>query len=254
MTRNVDDIHSFDTGFVRAMERLEKADLSDENKQIINKFVIGLRREELAKSTILGYLNYITRTAMQLRSYNIEKPLTEITQDDFDLLMMRLEDEHGMKPGTIRTYKKMIKKFFRVLGDGEQPKWVQKLKLKSIETPVQPHDLLTKEELDKMMDACKHPRDKAMIAVLADSGMRIGALASCRIKHAEFNQYGAILYISQTSKSKKTTAAKGIPLTWSTGFLNQWIAVHPLKNDRCYASTLIILTKRLTIISTRSMV
>lgn len=213
------------------MERLEKADLSDENKQIINKFVIGLRREELAKSTILGYLNYITRTALQLRSYNIEKPLTDITQDDFDLLMMRLEDEHGMRPGTIRTYKKMIKKFFRVLGDGEQPKWVQKLKLKSIETPVQPHDLLTKEELDKMMDACKHPRDKAMIAVLADSGMRIGALASCRIKHAEFNQYGAILYISQTSKSKKTTAAKGIPLTWSTGFLNQWIAVHPLKNE-----------------------
>ncbi|WP_250868611.1 hypothetical protein [Methanococcoides seepicolus] len=82
--------------------------------------------------------------------------------------MMRLEDEHGMKPGTIRTYKKMIKKFFHVLGNGEQPKWVQKLKLKSIETPVQPHDLLTKEELDKMMDACKHPRDKAMIAVLAE--------------------------------------------------------------------------------------
>ena len=61
--------------------------------------------------------------------------------------------------------------------------------------------------------------------------MRVGALASCRIKNVEFNQYGAIIYISKTSRSKKTAAPKGIPITWSTGYLNQWLSVHPMQND-----------------------
>ena len=55
--------------------------------------------------------------------------------------------------------------------------------------------------------------------------MIVGALASCRIKNVEFNQYGAIIYISKTSRSKKTAAPKGIPITWSTGYLNQWLFV-----------------------------
>jgi integrase len=92
-------------------------------------------------------------------------------------------------------------------------------------------DLLTQKEFDTLMDACRHPRDKAIVAVLADSGMRVGALASCRIKNVEFNQYGAVIYLSKTGRANKTTAAKGIPITWSTGYLNQWLAIHPLKDD-----------------------
>jgi len=59
----------------------------------------------------------------------------------------------------------------------------------------------------------------------------VEALAFCRIKNVEFNQYGAIIYISKTSRSKKTAAPKGIPITWSTGYLNQWLSVHPLQGD-----------------------
>jgi len=39
---------------------------------------------------------------------------------------------------------------------------------------------------------------------MLDSGMRVGVLASTRVKNVEFNQYGAIIYISKTSSSKKT--------------------------------------------------
>jgi len=87
------------------------------------------------------------------------------------------------------------------------------------------------KEVDKLLGACRHLRNKAFIAVMLDSGMRGEALASCRIKNVEFNQYGAIVYISKTGKSKKTATPKGIPITWSTGYLNQWLSVHPMQND-----------------------
>ena len=124
----------------------------------------------------------------------------------------------------------MIKKFFRWSTGGNPPKWVMDLKLKTIESPVQPSDILNKDEFTQLLEGCRHPRDKAIIAVLADGGMRVGALASCRVKNVEFNQYGARIYLSKT-RVNKTTPAKGLPLTWSAGYLNQWLAVHPFHED-----------------------
>jgi len=231
MTKSVDDIHSSDSGFVQAMERLRKADIGQDNIDLLEKFVVSCRHEGLAKSTITGYVNYSTRMLSYLRDIGINKDIIELDQMDFEKLVMHLEDEKGLSQGGIRNYKKFVKKFMRWYHDDEPPKWVKNIKLKSLATPVQPQDLLTQEEFDKLIEACRHPRDKAFITVLADSGMRIGALASCRIKNVDFNQYGAIIYVSSTSRSKKNMNAKGIPITWSTGYLNQWLAVHPLKDD-----------------------
>jgi integrase len=231
MTKSVDDVHSIDSGFVQAMRRLRNANIGRYNIEILEKFVISCRHEELAKSTITGYINYSTRMLTYFQDIGIEKDITDIDQMDFENLVMYLEDVKELSPGGIRNYKKFVKKFMRWYHNDEPPKWVKNLKLKNFTNQVQPSDLLTQEEFDRLLAACRHPRDVALIAVLADSGMRIGALLSCRIKNVVFNQYGAIIYISSTSRSKKNAEAKGIPLTWSTGKLNQWLAVHPLKDE-----------------------
>jgi len=231
MTQNVDDVHSYDTGFIKAMERLESAPTSQINKDKIKGFVMNCRTEKLAKSTITNYLNLLTRMTARLKETGFNKNLDELEQNDFDKLQLHLEDVKKICAGEIRNYKKVTKKFFSWLGNGEPPKWVSKIKLENIDSTVQPSDLLTQADIDKLLAACRHPRNKAFIAVMLDSGMRVGALASTRVKNVEINQYGAILYISKTSRSKKTAAPKGIPITWSTGYLNQWLAVHPMKDD-----------------------
>ncbi len=231
MTRNVDDIHCYDSGFINAMARLEGAATSQKNKELINGFVMDCRRDELAKSTTTNYLNLLTRMTERLKETGYTKNLGELDQSDFDKLLLHLE-VRGISTGEIRNYKKVLKKFFRWKTGDDLPKWVDRLKLKSVDSTVQPSDLLTQSDIDKMLAACRHPRNKAFIAVLLDSGMRVGALASTRIKNVEFNQTGAIIYISKTSKSNKSTAPKGIPLIWSAGFLNQWLAIHPLKDNR----------------------
>lgn len=230
MTRNVDDIHCYDSGFINAMARLEGAATSQKNKELIKGFVMECRRDELAKSTTTNYLNLLTRMTERLKETGYINNLDELDQPDFDKLLLHLE-VRGISTGEIRNYKKVLKKFFRWKTEDDLPRWVDRLKLKSVDCTVQPSDLLTQSDIDKMLKACRHPRNKAFIAVLLDSGMRVGALASTRIKNVEFKQSGAIIYISKTSKSKKSTAPKGIPLIWSAGFLNQWLAIHPLKDD-----------------------
>lgn len=61
--------------------------------------------------------------------------------------------------------------------------------------------------------------------------MRIGVLASCRIKNVVSNEYGCMIYISETSRSKKIATSKGLLLTWSSGYLQQWLAIHPLREE-----------------------
>lgn len=236
---NVDDVHGFEIRYQQAIDKLQKLDTNSRNKELIQNFVIACRREGISKSTMISYIEHGKRLIERFSEIGIVKPIDEINSFDFDRVLVYLEDEYlgryrgqkGLSRNSLRNYKKFIKKFHRWLGNGIQPEWVQKLQLEAIETHVQPSDLLTKEEFDKLLNSCNHPRDKALVSVLCDSGMRIGALASCRIKDVVFNRYGAIIYISKSSKSKKTTKPKGIPITWSTGYLNQWLAVHPEREN-----------------------
>ncbi|ABE53156.1 site-specific integrase [Methanococcoides burtonii] len=168
----------------------------------------------------------------RLKNIGYIDDLDKLNQNTFDDLLFHLEDNCDISKGEIRNYKKCVKKFFKTIMDEDDvPRWVHSLKLKSIETPVQPSDLPTKEEVTSMLEACTNARDRAFLAILCDAGLRVGALASCRIKNVESNQYGSMIYISTTSRSKKTTPAKGLPLTWSSGYLQQWMAVHPLRED-----------------------
>jgi integrase/recombinase XerD len=230
MTKSVDDIHCMDTVYFDAKKRLKAADIGEGNKALIEDFTSSLRREGATKSTITWYVDYVTRMVQRLQEIGFNDNLDKLDPNTFDRLLIYLEDERKLSPGTIRNHKKLIKKFMRWSTAGDPPKWVRDLKLKAVESPVQPSDILTADELSRLLETCRHPRDKAFIATLADSGMRVGALASCRVKNVEFNQYGGIIYLSKTG-ANKTTPAKGIPLTWSTGYLNQWLAVHPFHDD-----------------------
>jgi len=230
MSKSVDDVHCIDAGYLNAKQRLEDADVGKENKSLIENFSIALRREGIAKATIIWYLNYTTRMVQSLQKIGFNESLDKLDPNTFDKLLIFFEEERKLSPSTIRNYKKLIKKFFRWSTGGNPPKWVMDLKLKTIESPVQPSDILSKDEFTRLLEGCRHPRDKAIIAVLADGGMRVGALASCRVKNVEFSQYGAMIYLSKTGVNK-TTPAKGLPLTWSAGYLNQWLTVHPFHDD-----------------------
>jgi integrase/recombinase XerD len=61
--------------------------------------------------------------------------------------------------------------------------------------------------------------------------MRVGAIGTLRIKSVEQNACGGVLYPSTTSRNLKSTAPRPVPITWSMGYLNAWLDVHPDKNN-----------------------
>ncbi len=219
---NPDDIHNYDARYASAMRRLEESPISDTSKGLLKDYIWfckdkGVRKSSCSTNLIIG---------LQLAKY-INKDLDQMTEGDYRGLVGRLEREHKQD----FNYRKFIKSFYKWHTDGNLPKWIKGIRLVVRDTPVQPSDLLTKKELDSILGSCTNPRDKALIAVALDSAMRIGAIGTLRIKNVTFSAQGAVVYMSTTSRNQKTTSPQPIPLTWSTGFLNAWLDIHPDKKD-----------------------
>ncbi|WP_406661516.1 tyrosine-type recombinase/integrase [Methanolobus sp. ZRKC3] len=87
-----------------------------------------------------------------------------------------------------------------------------------------PEEMLTKEELELLLTNCSHPRDSAIIALLYDSGCRIGELLSMRVKDVEFDDNGAIV----TFPEGKTGWRKNRILLASS-YLRVWLDSHEYK-------------------------
>lgn len=222
MENDPDDIHGFSRSLELAIKRLDDPIVSQHNKELIQRFIHASKKKGDKRSTQARDCNHMRWI---LKRY--KRDLDMMTEFDFDNLIDSLERDKKND----YNYRKLVKKFFRWYTNDDVPKWVHNIKMPKMVTPVQPSDLLTKKELEKLLAACEHPRDKAMIAVALDSSMRVGALGTLRIKSVVHNTYGAVLYISTTSRNTKSTKPQPVPLTWSTGYLNKWIDVHPSKDN-----------------------
>jgi integrase len=97
-------------------------------------------------------------------------------------------------------------------------KWINILK---------PEDFLTEDEVKKIIDATTNLRDKAMIAVLYESGCRVGEFLNLRLKDIKFDKHRAIL----TIRIMSSNSIIEVPLKESVLHLTEWIKIHPLNNN-----------------------
>jgi integrase/recombinase XerD len=93
--------------------------------------------------------------------------------------------------------------------------------------PIQSSDLLTIEEIDKMIDKADNLRDKAIICTLAESGCRIGEISNCTIKNFQPLPTGGGKLTFPVSKTK----ARIITLIRAASNIDNWIRTHP-KGER----------------------
>jgi site-specific recombinase XerD len=86
-------------------------------------------------------------------------------------------------------------------------------------TTHRPEDLLTREDIKKLIDAAYTSRDRAFIATLYESGMRIIELAHIRWKDLAFEPpYGVRVYIPDT----KNNQTRYVRLLMAASYLATW--------------------------------
>jgi site-specific recombinase XerD/ribosomal protein S27AE len=188
----------------------------------VKNFEKALFSEGLSLVRVEKYVNTLRKIGEMLG-----KDFDKASKKDIEDLVYRIE-RSSYSPWTKHDYKVALKKFYKWLKGNneeypEEVRWIKTtLKEKDLLLPEQ---LLTEEEVMKLVDAASNPRDKAFIITLYESGARIGELGSMHIRDVSFEENYARLML------KGKTGSRRVIVIASSPYLATWIQNHPLKND-----------------------
>jgi integrase len=91
-------------------------------------------------------------------------------------------------------YKLMLQHFLKQYGTSSRNGALIKLSkfviVKARGKKLEPEDILTEEEVDKIISCCIGVRDKALISFIYELGGRIGEVQNCKIKDVKEHPYG----------------------------------------------------------------
>lgn len=174
---------------------------------------------QVERPDIVAYLNQ----AHQLRIWrNVKKDGTSTIT----------ERKVPLGPGTLWNRKQIIRSFYKWLRDtDEYPPEVRRLGGRGrVNGSVVAERLIGRDELRAMIQAHMDHRSKALLAVLAESGLRAGEFCALNIGSVEFVKQWAFVTIPPDAPGLKT-GARRILIIDSVPYLHAWLEAHPRKDD-----------------------
>ena len=222
------EIHNFEKKTYFYLNKIRKdPDVLPENKKLLEEFVEGLRSERISWGGIYKYIWLLRYFAKKCK-----KSFFEITRKDLDKILTKFDGFGINRPWSERTQndlRKAIKRFYKWLkqryGDNVKLNH-QTIKAKKVNKKRLPSEILTEEEVRTLVNFCDNVRDKALVYVLYESGCRIGELLTLKLKHIQFDNYGAVLMVNGKTGQRRVRIINSAPL------LKTWINSHPFKENQ----------------------
>jgi site-specific recombinase XerD len=207
------------------------------------------RQGRLRKESSIEQYVYIVGRLAEYLSKKGMKSFKEATAKDLEEFVLNYENraptsKNGqigwwMRNLVINTLRSFYKWLYRdEVGDGYPP-CVARLKELIVRPPLDqrsrvrtPQDLLTDREIAALLRACEDAsnplevkRNRALIAVLYESGCRVGEIVNLKNRDVVRTDYGFRITV------EGKTGRRTIPLVESAPYLLEWAEVHPRGDD-----------------------
>lgn len=155
----------------------------------------------------------------------VKKPFDQITEDDIKNYISDLNKK--VKDNTLSVKKSAIKCFFKwFYKTDDYPalvKWIKTGYAKSKHRL--PESILTPNEIKTLIESAKTIQHKAIIAVLFDTGVRIGEFLNMNINEIQYDENGAFIFVNGK------TGKRMVRFIHSISYLSMWLEYHPYKNN-----------------------
>lgn len=209
------------------LELLEKSDISKESKKTILKFIRTMKRgKNITTGREITLLRLLRNQAEQMKDMFLDPGKTEIED------LVDAWDNSELKRGSVNLKKQVAKQFYRWLYEDELEKEIPKYILKDVRqkqkrSEEQKPDTLTDEQIEKLIDACPSSRDKCLITLLNDSGMRVGEALGIKIKDIQQEDYGMKIQVTGGKTGFRSVIVAGRSII----YLKRWLNDHPYANN-----------------------
>jgi integrase len=219
----------------REVEELDNRGLPPRVSKRIREFIQDTGLQGISPGRRYAYIIRLRKIASMIPSKFLNP-----SEKDIKSLMVKISstkvkwgsgEAHLPTENSVKAYQVTLKKFYKWhLGNGKSyPECVEWIRIGNghPSKEMKPEYLISKEEVNKLIEASENARDKALFSTLYDSGVRIGELLTMKIRDLEFDDYGAILSVSgKTGFRQVRVIGDSIP------YLRSWLNVHPTKADK----------------------
>lgn len=226
------DIHNFERQYDLALANLARSTTSARNQALIRAFCDAcLLRQVCGKVRLIRSVG-----ALGVMAHHLGKDFPDATREDLERLLGALM---ARKPAysneTLATYKRILRRFMTyVLVPDEFPNvkplpaqiaWITTHIRRRDRATVKRSDLLSPADIDALLKAASHERDRAFIASLWEAGPRIAEIGNMQVKHVTRNAYGYPLDITGKTGTRSPLVVSAAP------YLSAWLAMHPERDD-----------------------
>jgi site-specific recombinase XerD len=142
-------------------------------EEVIEKVRFYVKLRGLSKNTEEEYV-----TKARAFQNHFDKPATELGLADIQNYLYYLLTERKLCAGSINTYNSGLRFLYQIVLD--RPLETTKIPSHKNNRPIP--DILTKEEVGKLLQATKSLRDKALLATIYGSGIRISEAVSLKVQ------------------------------------------------------------------------
>ena len=216
------EVHRSQKDVDLALRRMDRdSGVNSKDKPLILTF----SRERLAKGVgrlrtgkVIYCLRYLSRWH--------KRPFEEATKESLMDLVSAV-DSTELALATKHDFKTILKMFFKWYKGNDDffPPIISWLKPRLKNKHKLPEELLTEDEVFQMAKAADHPRDRAFVLVLYETGCRIGEMLTLKIKNVQFDEYGAVLRVTGKTGDRRVRIISSAPA------LGEWMQIHAKASD-----------------------
>ncbi len=209
----------------------------EENKAFIEKFDNTLVARGLSHGARIHYLRMLETFC----SFNC-KPFSRVTVDDTMEFVKYVSNDYVSKNfhrklsiDSVRHHKTALKYFMAKFYEGNKEvdrndrgipmcvAWIRREKNDFVRKL--PKDMLSTEEIKRMIEVADNPRDRALVAVLYEGALRASELLDMKLKHVELDKYGAKITVSGKTGDRVVRLINSVP------DLQAWLNCHPFRDS-----------------------
>jgi len=162
----------------------------------------------------------------------LQVDLDKATKEDIERLVETIVSNENYSAWTKQVHKVIIKKLYKWIkqtGDTypEEVNWINAKMSKSDAIKLKGAGvIITEEEVLILLKHCDSSRNRAIITMLWDTGMRVGELLNTQISSVDFDErgYGWIIVNGKTGQRR-------LRLIFSSPYLRSWLDDHPCKGN-----------------------
>lgn len=196
------------------------------NRQTIEKYI----KEQKAMGRSASRIKKISWQLVNISNW-LGKEFTKANKEDITALINHIQ-ENGYKQWTVIDYKVLVKRFYK-WSEGkdeiypEKVRWIKDIK-KGLKDTVKASDLLTKEDVIRMIESTTSLRNKALISVLYETGIRVGELLNIKLRDIDMHNAEQMMIIEVTGK----TGTRQVFMRGLKKHLLDYLNSHPTRNDK----------------------